>query len=104
MPTYLGEEVGQAFLDMLVRVYRQGYEAAHPTHQPPMQDDVTLIADMEATITLGGPDADGMARYLANPPVMVTEGPLAGQILGGGGQAWPKEGWDELTTKKTKKT
>lgn len=85
MPTYLGEEVSQEFVDMILRVYKQAYEAAHPTHQAPTGDDATILAGLEDVITTGGPEADGLARYLANPPVV---GDTSAQ-----GRVWPKEGW-----------
>src|SRR5262245_38247720 len=82
MPTYLGQEVSQAFLDYILWTYKEGYIAAHPTHAAPAEDDATLLANMEGTVTLGGPDADAMARYLANPPI-------AGQsFVAGHGQVW----------------
>jgi hypothetical protein len=67
LPQYLGQEVEQSFLDYIVSTYRGAYEAAHPEHLQPMEDDVAIIAALEAAEVRGGPDADTAARTLADP-------------------------------------
>ena len=90
MPTYLGEEVDQSFLDMVTRVYRQQFEAAEPTHTPTPDDDATIIATLEGAQIHGGSGACAIARdYAVNPPPVIPlryetpsgEIPLGAQLL-----------------------
>jgi hypothetical protein len=74
MPDYLGQTVGQDFLDMICRVFRGGYAATHPLHEEAPQDDASLVTLLEQTVTMGGPDADAMGRYMGNPDAPDTPG------------------------------
>ena len=62
MRSYLGEDVSQETLDMLVRTYKGGYAAVSPDHQEPEGDDEALLAELEAAEVRGGPDADALGR------------------------------------------
>lgn len=67
MPQYLGQEVSDEFTAMIVRVYKQQYEATHPEHQLPAEDDATILADLEHYQVTGGPHASVLGRYMGNP-------------------------------------
>lgn len=70
MPQYLGEEVGQEFLDMIMRVYKEQHEAEHADHIVPPTDDVGIVALCEAAQVRGGPDAAALGRkHAVDPPV-----------------------------------
>lgn len=77
MPQYRGEEVGQDFLDMITRVYKEQYEAAHG--EPMEDDDATIVAALEAANVTGGPEASALARepIVEEPPVEGEGGILA---------------------------
>jgi len=60
MPTYLGQDVSQDFIDMINRVYKEQFAAGHPLHQAPPDDDFTGV--LEAAGVHGGPGACTLAR------------------------------------------
>jgi hypothetical protein len=62
---YLGQDVEQAFLDDIVKTYRGAYEAAHPEHTPPSEDDAAILALLAKAEVRGGPDADALGRQRA---------------------------------------
>ena len=72
MPTYLGEDIEQETLDMMVRVYREQFEAAEPTHTPTADDDAAILATLEGIGIHGGSGSCAVARdYAVNPPPVI---------------------------------
>lgn len=67
---YMGQDVDQSFIDLIVQTYKDQFVAADEAHAAPPTDDVGIVALCEAAKVTGAAEACDLGRMHAiTPPV-----------------------------------